>query len=96
MKKFTLEVTQVIAVTLDETKFTEAWMEEFRASFYPFHSVEDHAQHLAQLCARGLADPWTRFIEGYGRPADMGIEFAILDSEIEPICEQEVTEEDDE
>lgn len=96
MKKFTNEVTQTVEVTLDETKFTEEWMADWRKSFYPFHTIQDHAQHLAQLCARGIVDPWTTFIEGYGPPHEMGIEFAIIDSEIDTTLEEDVAAEVDE
>lgn len=75
MRTFEVEVTQVIRVTLDDTKFDESFMEEFRQSFYDFDTIEQHAEHIAQLCARGLADPnWPNsFIEGYGEAKDMGI-----------------------
>lgn len=95
MKKFSTEVKQFVDVTLDETKFTEEWMAEFRSSFYPLTTVEDHAEHLAQLCARGLVDNYTSFIEGYGPPSEFGIEFAIVDSEIEVLTVSEVEPEED-
>jgi hypothetical protein len=74
--KFTVEVTQVVTVTLDETKFTPEFMEEFRGHFFDFETIDEHAEHLAQLAARGVIEPSKysgEFIEGYGPSADMGI-----------------------
>lgn len=69
-----VQVTQVVRVTIDESKFTPEFMREFQAHFYPFTSIERHLEHLAQLYARGLADNFA-FIEGYGPAKDMGIKF---------------------
>jgi len=74
MKK-SIVVSQEIKVTIDESKFDEAFMEEFRQSFYHFTTIDDHLCHLAQLYARGLVDEFSTFIEGYGPMADMGISF---------------------
>ena len=60
-------VSQVVTVTVDETKFTPEFYAEFRASMYPFDSLDEHIEHLAQLHARGIADGPNDFIEGYGR-----------------------------
>jgi hypothetical protein len=78
-------VTQIVLVTIDESKFDATFMAEFRASFYPFTTVNEHLEHLGQLFARGLADNGD-FIEGYGPAKDMGIRFKIVDdsSEISP------------
>ena len=51
-------------------------MEEFRENFYPFNSIEDHANHIAQLKVRELLMP---FIEGYGPALDLGISAEIVD-----------------
>lgn len=63
-------------VEIDETKFDETFMQEFRDSFYQFDTLEEHIEHITQLQARGLIDlidkPDT-FIEGYGPAQDMGI-----------------------
>lgn len=72
--KATVEVTQWIEVEIDESKLTPDWLAEFRKSFYPFETINDHLEHLAQLNARGLADD-DHFIEGYGPAAEMGIRF---------------------
>lgn len=71
MKK-TVQVTIDVDVTVDESKFTDEWMAEWRTVFYDFHTVDDHIQHIAQLEARGLLS--RDFTEGYGPLADMGIE----------------------
>lgn len=70
-----VEVTHQVEVELDETKFTREFMSEFRASFYGFETIGEHACHLAQLVTRELVDEHTSFIEGYGPPQEMGIIF---------------------
>lgn len=72
-----IAVTQVVEVTVDETKFTEEWMADWRKSFYPFRSVNHHMVHIAQLEARGGLNP--DFTEGYGPLSDMGIKAKVLD-----------------
>jgi hypothetical protein len=74
-KAFEIDVTQTIKVTLDTSKFTDAFMEEFRLNFFPFFTLADHAKHIAQLQARGIIDLTTgfEFVEGYGPADEMGI-----------------------
>lgn len=76
MKTFDIEVTQTATVKLDETKFTPEFMEEFRKYFYDFYTIEDHAEHLASLAARGVIET-PCFIEGYGQSKDLGIEVSV-------------------
>lgn len=71
----TYRVEQYVTVEVDEDKFTPEFMEEFRASFYPYGTVEDHMQSLAILFSSGVYGPLTNFIEGYGNPADFGIKW---------------------
>lgn len=76
--KFEFEVTQTITIELDERAFTEEFMAEFRKSFFSFYEIEEHAEHIAQLQARGVIDleGWgsgSTFIEGYGPAEDFGI-----------------------
>jgi len=80
----TVLVTQSIKVTVDESKFDDTFMEEFRESFYPFTTINEHIEHLGQLYARGMAGN-TSFIEGYGPAKDMGIKFSeeSIETEIE-------------
>lgn len=84
MKRFIVEVRQTIEVTIDETKLDEAFMTEFRESFYPFTTLGQHACHLAQLHARGVIDWVTAgspFVEGYGKLADFGVTLRKLDGD---------------
>jgi hypothetical protein len=80
MTKFIVEVVQNVAVTVDKSKFTEEFMEEFRKSFSPFYEIDEHINHLAYLYARGVVDD-NEFIEGYGEAADMGIKFEFIDGD---------------
>lgn len=84
MSKWFAVVETELSIEVDETKFTEEWMAEFRKSFYQFYTVQDHVEHLAQLQARGIVElPDSRaFIEGYGNPADMGIKIITIDVEV--------------
>lgn len=83
----TVAVTQYVTVTIDESKFTPEFMEEFRGDFYPFDSINDHIEHLAQLTARCIISQTKHypdeFIEGYGTAEDMGIETSINDRDNE-------------
>lgn len=54
-------------------------MQEFRDTFYNFDTIEEHMEHIGQLVARGI---WNDdFVEGYGKPSDLGIEVEIINSE---------------
>ena len=72
-----VDVTQTIVVTVDESKFTPEFMVEFRAQFYGFNNLDDHIKHLAQMEARGLISSADAFVEGYGPLKDMGISFSV-------------------
>lgn len=78
--KKTVYVTLTIDVEVDETKFTDEFMQEFRDTFYQFNKLDDHIEHLAQLHARGIYDD-DSFIEGYGPASDMGIRLSHIDTE---------------
>ena len=82
MGKYKVEVTQMVTVEIDEAKFTSDFQSEFREVFYPFRTVQDHVEHLAQLHARGLS---SNFIEGYGDIKDFGIRFSAETVDIEII-----------
>lgn len=84
MKTFEIEVIQVVRVTLDETKFTDEFLEEFANNFYDLWDIEEHAQHIAQLRARGVIDIdySGEFIEGYGPSDAMGLRTEIIDTQI--------------
>jgi hypothetical protein len=81
-------VTQIVTVAVDETKFTPEFMADFRKTMYPFQTLDDHLEHLAQLYARGLHDTAMRntFIEGYGPADGMGIRARIQHVETEIDC----------
>lgn len=86
MRTFRISVTQTIDISLDETKFDAQFMDEFRQHFFPFDAVEEHAEHLAQLCARGVYDlsPYSsEFVEGYGPSLEMGIKAVIRSTDTE-------------
>jgi hypothetical protein len=69
-----VQVTQVVRVTIDESKFTPEFLQEFRTYLYPFDTIDRHIEHLGQLYARGIASDFS-FIEGYGEAKDAGIKF---------------------
>ena len=67
-------LTVSVEVTVDETKFDKEFMQEFRDSFWAFHTIEEHIEHLGQMAIRGIAED-DAFIEGYGESKEMGITF---------------------
>jgi hypothetical protein len=85
MKAYHVAFTQRVVVTLDESKFTWEWMEEFRKHFYQLEGISDHAQHLAQMFARGLINEFEKdpFVEGYGHLSEMGVKIEVVDSDTE-------------
>ena len=91
MKK-RVEVLIDVDVIIDESKFTQTFMAEFRGGHYNFHTVDQHICHLAQLYARGLADN-NQSIEGYGPAKDMGIVFETIGQDEE--ISQEIEEHSD-
>lgn len=74
-----VEVVQIVRVTVDETKFTPEFLEAWPEVFYPFTTIEQHMEHLAQLEARGLIGGGDSFIEGYGQQQDFGIKTEVID-----------------
>jgi hypothetical protein len=81
----TVQVKIDVEVTVDESKFTDEWLEEFRERFYYFRTIDDHIEHLAQLKARDIFDRYPPFIEGYENPINMGISAKIVDAKTEII-----------
>lgn len=69
IKRFEVEVvrTDKYIIEIDEDVIDEKWMEEFRGFFYDFHTLEEHAKHIAQYRAR-FGNFNAGFIEGYGTP----------------------------
>lgn len=78
MKK-TVRVEQWVEIEVDELKFTDSFMAEFRHYLYPFSTIEDHIKHLAQLKARGMLSD--SFVEGYGPPSGFGLQAEIVGQE---------------
>jgi hypothetical protein len=70
-------VTGSFKVTVDDSKFTQAFFEEFSTYMFPVDCVQDCIDHLSLMFARGVIDGSTKFIEGYGDPADFGIKFEV-------------------
>lgn len=83
-----IRVTQYIKVTIDESKFDQAFFDEYNKYYFDFgddgefrqDTLENHLKHLAQLHARGIYDD-DDFIEGYGPAREMGIKFEFVDIE---------------
>jgi hypothetical protein len=67
-----------VIVTVDEKKFDEKFLKEYRETFYDFETIEDHCKHLAGLYVRGMIGDRDAFIEGYGDPREMGIKFEVI------------------
>lgn len=72
MRKFEVTVTREdkYTIEIDESKFDDQWIEEWKKVYYDFHSLEEHAEHIAQYRARFQQE----FIEGYGAPLVNGKE----------------------
>lgn len=78
-------VNQIITVEVDESKFTEAFLQEFRENFYDLETLDDHLQYLAELYGTGRIQGGAHeFVEGYGRLGDMGILLGQVSCEVEP------------
>lgn len=82
--KYRVVVTQFVEVEIDESKFDDKFMEEFRESFYQAYDIIEHVEHIAQLQARGVIDLecTPEFIEGYGLSNEMGIKARNVELEI--------------
>lgn len=80
-------VKTTVAVTLDENKFTAEFMAEFADSFFPFSSIEEHAEHIGQLAAREVytfaRHNRGEFVEGYGPIGEMGISAEVVGTELD-------------
>lgn len=75
MTVYDADITAAFRVEVDETKFTEAFFEEFSSYMFYVDCVEDCVKHLADLFARGVIDAQTTELEGYGKLADFGVKF---------------------
>ena len=52
MKRFHATVTQEIIIDIDESKFDDQFLKEFKECMYNFNTVEEHVEHIAQYFAR--------------------------------------------
>ena len=80
MKTTNVEVIQRISVEYDETKFTQEFLDSFPESFFPFDTIDEHIEYLADGYARGFWDEFS-FIEGYGQAKEWGFKFELYDAE---------------
>lgn len=69
----TIEVTQTIVVTVDESKFTPEFMANFNRHFFDCETIEDHIAFIAKSYAMGVVTHNGDFLEGYGVLRDFGI-----------------------
>ena len=87
MRKFYVRVEHIVEVELDDTKFTPEFMAEFSATITDFDTLEQHAEHIAQLAAREVYGLNRRvpseFVEGYGPIGEMGISASVKSTEVE-------------
>ena len=79
VKEAEVEVTVYVKVKYDESKFTPAFMEEFREHIdTDFNTIEDHVNLLAWHAVCG--DDGDSLVEGYGFLKDMmGIDLEVED-----------------
>lgn len=72
--KFFVDVTQRVEVTVDETKFTPEFLADFQRMISPrIKTVDDHARHLGELCARGVITTVYTEVDVYGFLHAMGV-----------------------
>jgi len=89
IKKYVVSFNVDVELEIDESKFDNDFMEEFKQGFHEFNTIEEHITYLAELNLRGICDN-RDFIEGYGETEEMGINFKridFIDEEIEEITE---------
>jgi hypothetical protein len=78
-----VQITHVVRVTVDETKFTKEFLAEFQSYMFQFRDVNKHIEHLGYLFAVNLLDEYSSFVEGYGRPSDFGMKFEHVVHDVE-------------
>lgn len=71
-----VEVIFNVDVTVDETKFTKEFLDNFSKFFQKLDNLQEHIEHIAVL---GVNGQLSEFTEGYGTLADMGIKVKIND-----------------
>lgn len=75
MSKYEVKISRTVIVEVDEEKFTEEFMEEFRKLFYPFTSIGDHAAFIGKSYMNYVVTSADDFLEGYGELSDFGVKF---------------------
>ncbi|MGG9999726.1 hypothetical protein ACQU0X_06570 [Pseudovibrio ascidiaceicola] len=75
MARYRVELKSTVLIDIDESKFTEAFMAEYRKYFdSSFYEISQFAEHLADLNLREVAENGD-FVEGYGNIEERGIKF---------------------
>ena len=66
---FSILQQQVVTVTLRPEAFTDEFMKDYRKHFFDFASIQQHAEHIGQMAARGhfyVPIINSELVEGYG------------------------------
>jgi len=84
MVKAVVTVTKTVEITIDATKMTPKFFQEFNECIDDFgEDIDLHFMHLARMHVLGQVDD-DDFLEGYGNlRSDMGIEFKETDTDVE-------------
>ena len=72
MKTFAVNVTQLITVEVDETKFTPEFMAEFNEHMFEAN-LRGHVEYIAGSMNAGIITSSISFLEGYGPLNEFGI-----------------------
>jgi len=73
-KKYEVLAYKTIEVEIDESKFTESFLEEYDQNFYDLNkSLDKHMESIAKMTFHGNVSEFdeNNFIEGYGKQKDM-------------------------
>lgn len=90
-----IEVNRTVNVELKQDAFTHDFMKDFRKDFYPFFTLDEHAQHIAQLVAREVIDEIEgrrgaeQFVEGYGPIGEFVKTALVQDTSMETLTADE-------
>ena len=79
--KFSVYVNQLVEVEIDDEVINDEFINGFKEYMYEFDSLRDHAEHLAQLEARGLIG-LDGFVEGYGTLKGSNIKVNVTETDI--------------
>jgi hypothetical protein len=74
-----VKVETVVEVTVDDDKFTDAFMKEFQEYITSFVTLDDHILYLGWAFVSGSCTQ-NDMVEGYGELSAMGIKFNIIDT----------------